>query len=223
MARLWAVSGVGGALLTLTAGAVHPKGSSDVGTVDEWMTRVGESDLWIADHLALLCAAVLLLIASIGIARSFVDEPASSWAEAARTTNVIATGVAVMTFLFDGAVVKNVATMWHAHPDDAAVEGAARLATEAGFVLVAGLQLTTGMVAVLFAVAGLSDTRYPKSLAILALTGGAAALIPGAVHYLAGSSTWSVSLVYVSNALVAIWFLLMSLRLWRAPTEPRTR
>jgi hypothetical protein len=202
--------------VTLAAGAVHPKGSSDVGTVGEWMTRVGNSNIWIADHLVLLFGALLLLLASVAIARSFPDGQSRTWAEAAWITNVIATAVAVLTFLFDGAVVKNVAELWQAQPDDPAVLGAATLATETGFILVAGLQVTTGLVALMFGVAVVFSNRYPRWLGVLALGGGATSLIPGAAHYLAGTSTWSASLVYVSGALIAVWFFLMSARLWRS-------
>jgi hypothetical protein len=226
MTRLGAVAGIAGAVITLGAGAIHPKGSSDVGTVSEWMTRVGDSNIWIADHLALLIGSLLLLVASVAIARSFQDERARTWAEAAWIINVVATGVAVVTFLFDGAVVKNIAELWQARPDDPSTIGAARLATETGFILVAGLQLTTGVVALLFAAAGLTDGAHPRWLGGVVLAGGISAVIPGGVHYLAGSTTLTVSLVYVSGALVAIWFLLMSRRLWILRPEqaggPRT-
>ncbi len=221
MRRFGAAAGIAGSALILLAGVLHPKGSSDVGTVEEWMTRVGNSDIWIPIHLALLIGAVLLLLAGIVIARSFTEEPARTWAEAAWITNAIATSVAVVTFLFDGAVVKNIAEVWQSRPDDVATQGAARLATEAGFILVAGLQLTTGMVALLFGGASLSSRAHARWLGVMALAGAATALIPGAAHYLAGSTTWSVSLVYLSSALITVWFLLMSVRLWRLrPAEP---
>jgi hypothetical protein len=221
MTRLGAVAGMAGAVITLGAGAIHPKGSSDVGTVSEWMTRVGNSNIWIADHLALLIGSLLLLVASVAIARSFQDERSRTWADIAWIINVVATGIAVVTFLFDGAVVKNIAELWQARPDDPSTLGAARLATEAGFILVAGLQLTTGVVALLFAAAALTDRAHPRWLGGVVLVGGLASVIPGAVHYLVGSSTLTVSLVYVSGALIAIWFLLMSWRLWTRQSDQK--
>jgi hypothetical protein len=212
--RLGAAAGIGGAVITLGAGAIHPKGSSDVGTPGEWMTRVGGSDIWIADHLLLLIGSLLLLVASVAIARSFIDEGARSWAHTAWIMNVVATGIAVVTFLFDGAVVKNIAELWETNPDDPSVIGAAQLATETGFILVAGLQLLTGVVALLFAAAGLADSSHPRWLGVLALAGGLAAVVPGGIHYLGGSTTVTVSLIYVSGALISIWFLLMSRRVW---------
>lgn len=158
---------------------------------------------------------MLLLPASVAIAHSFPEGAPRSWAHAAWITNVIATVVAVVTFLFDGAVVKNVAQLWQQRPGDVATEGAALLATTTGFILVAGLQLTVGMVVLLFAVAGLRAQTHPRWLAALALVGAITSLVPGTAHYLAGSSTWTANLVYVSGAAVALWFLLMSLRLWR--------
>lgn len=99
MTRLGAGAGIAGAVVTLVAGAVHPKGSSDVGTVGEWMTRVGNSDIWIPIHLALLLGAILLMIASFAIGQSFAEAHARTWADAAWKTNIAATAVATLAFL----------------------------------------------------------------------------------------------------------------------------
>lgn len=213
-ARIAATAGMASAALTIVFGLLHPKGSSDVGTVEEWMTRVGGSDSWIIVHLALLVASMLFVLASAGIARSYLEERAAAWARAAFAANVVATSVAVVTFLFDGAVVKHVAELWESHRSDAATLGAARLATEAGFVLVAGLQLITGFVALLFACAGLSSATHPRWLAWLALVAGLAGVVPGAAHYVWGAATWSVNVVYLSSAGLALWTFAMSRRLW---------
>jgi hypothetical protein len=215
-ARVTGLVGMVGAVTTIVFGALHPKGSSEVGTVHEWMTRVGASDIWILDHLMLLFASVLLLIASVGIARAYPEPRAQVWAELAFVANIIATAIAVVTFLFDGAVVKNVADALQATPNDAASRGAARLATETGFILVSGLQISTGTVALLFGLAGVTSRAHPRWLGWLSVTAAMAALVPGATHYIAGSSTWSLSLVYVSSALLAVWFFVMSARIWRA-------
>ena len=215
-ARIAAAAGMTSAALTVVFGLLHPKGSSDVGTVEEWMTRVGGSDVWIVVHLGLLVASLLFLLASAGIARAYPEERAAAWAQAALLANAVATAVAVVTFLFDGAVVKHVAELWESQRSDAATLGAARLATEAGFVLVAGLQLTTGVVALLFACAGFASAAHPRWLAWLALAAGLAGVVPGAAHYVWGAATWSVNVVYLSSAGLAVWTFAMSRRLWPA-------
>ena len=208
-------SGVAGAVITIVFGVLHPKGASDVGTVSEWMRRVGASDIWTVVHFMLLLASLLLLLAAAGIARSYPEETASAWAEVAFVAMIVSTGIAVVTFLIDGPVVKRVAELWETAPRDPASIGAARFATAAGFILVAGLQLCSGIVALLFGRAGLATRAHPRPLAWLALGAGITGTVPGAVHYIAGAATWSVSMVYVSSALFAIWILLMSLRIWR--------
>ena len=222
--RISGAAGLAGALITALAGILHPKGSSDVGTVREWMTRVAGSELWIFVHLTLMIGGILVLIATIGIARSFPEDAASAWAGIAVIANVVATAIAVTTFLFDGAVVKRIAELWQARPNDPATVGAARLATETGFILVAGLQLMTGMVALLFGCAGVMSKAHPKWLAWLALAAGITGVVPGAAHYLLGASTWSVTLVYVSGGLFTIWTFAMSLRIWmRVPPVSPTQ
>ena len=215
--RLGADAGIAGAILTMTAGIMHPKGSSDVGTVEEWMLRVSASDTWILVHLLLLLGAVLLLPASYAIAHAYPEERARAWGRLGYLAAIVATGVAVTTFLFDGAVVKNIAELWEENRATR-IDAAALLATEAGFIFVAGLQLTTGLVALAFGVAGITTDAHPRWLGWMALIASFCALVPGAVHYLVGSQTWSVSLVYVSTALLAIWFLVMSQRILSTPS-----
>lgn len=112
--------------------------------------------------------------------------------------------------------MKRVAELWESTPQDPETLGAARLATEVGFVLVAGLRLSSGIVALLFGAAGLASRAHPRPLACLAIGAGVIGTVPGSVHYIAGASTWSASMVYLSTALFAVWILLMSLRIWRA-------
>ena len=219
--RLGADAGIAGAILTMVAGIMHPKGSSDVGTVEEWMLRVSASDTWILVHLLLLLGAVLLLPASYAIAHAFPEDRARAWGRLGYLATIVATGVALTTFLFDGAVVKNISELWEENRATR-IDAAALLATEAGFVFVAGLQLTTGLVAFAFGIAGVTTRAHPRWLGGMALVAAVCALMPGTVHYLVGSQTWSVSLVYVSTALLAIWFLIMSQRILSASpgTDP---
>ena len=212
--RIAAVAGIFGALLTFVFGLLHPKGTSGVGTLTEWLTRVHGSDVWVLVHFMLMWSSVLVLVAAVGIARSYAEDHAAVWARVGLAVAFIATAVAVITFLIDGAVVKDIADRWVANPHDVATQGAARIATDIGFILVAGLQLTTGMTALVFGVAGLLSESHPKWLAWMAAGAGLIGVIPGSAHYLFGASTWAVNASYVSSGLFAVWILAMSRRLW---------
>jgi hypothetical protein len=211
--RVPAIAGITGALITFAFGILHPKGTSNLGSLTEWMTRVGASDVWVLVHFMLLVASILVLVALVGIASSYTEEPAATWAHLGMVIAIVATVVAVITFLIDGAVVKETADRWLGDRQDPALTGAARLATDTGFMLVAGLQLTTGAAALLFAIAGLRAAVFPRYLAWLALVAGLVGIIPGAAHYLAGTSAWTANASYLSNGLFAIWILVMSRRL----------
>jgi hypothetical protein len=216
--RISAVAGISGAIITFSFGILHPKGTSGVGSVSEWMTRVSGSDAWILVHFMLALAAVLILIAIVGIARSYDEEGSAAWARVGLIVAAVTTAVAVLTFMIDGAVVKHIADRWAIQPDDPATLGAALFATEIEFILVAGLQLMTGITAFIFGVAGLGSNSHPAWLSWLALTTGLIGVIPRSAHYLFGASTWAVSASYVSSALFAIWILAMSWRMWIRPT-----
>ena len=219
--RRSAVFGVSGALLTMVFGIIHPKGTNDVGATAEWMSRVGASDVWPLVHLMLLVGAFLILFASAGISRSYPEEQAASWAHLGLLATVVATSAASITYLVDGPVLKGIADEWLAARTPI-VEASADMITRLGFILVAGLQLSTGAVALLFGWAGLKTRAHPRWIGAVALSAGLLGLVGGAVHYLFGTSTASASVVYLSGGLYAIWVLSMSLRLWRArqPADP---
>lgn len=212
--RIGGLAGISGALLTFAFGILHPKGTNDVGSMSEWMSRVHSSDIWTLIHFALAVSWVLILISIVAIARSFREGDAALWARIGMIVAIVATSTAWITFLIDGAVVKETADRLASHPDDAAARGAALLATDAGFILVAGLQLMTGFTAALFGVTGLRSKAHPTYLAWLALVTGAIGIVAGSAHYLFGSATWSVNATYVSSGLFAIWILVMSKRMW---------
>jgi hypothetical protein len=206
--RISGVAGIASALVTFAFGLLHPKGTTDVGSVDEWMTRVHASDVWILVHFMLIWASLLALVALVGIARSYTDEGQNPWARVGVIVAAVTTAIAVLTFLIDGAVVKRIADVWA--QDTNTFAATARLATEVGFILVAGLQLGTGAVALAFGIAGLRSPLYPTWLPWLALITAIVGIVPGSANYLFGVSTWSLNFSYVSSALFALWLLVMS-------------
>jgi hypothetical protein len=212
--RVSAGAGIASALITFVFGALHPKGTSDVGSVDEWMTRVNGSDVWILVHFMLLLSTILALVALVGIARSYEEPEASAWGRLGAIVGAVAVSIGAMTFLIDGAVVKQTADLWASRPGDAATSATATLATQIGFILVAGLQIGTGVVALIFGIAGFRSRSYPIWLAWLAVVAAATGIVPGAGNYLFGASTWNLTASYVSSGLFAWWVLAMSRRLW---------
>jgi hypothetical protein len=213
--RLSAAAGMTSATLTAVFGILHPKGTSSVGTVDEWLTRIHGSDVWLLVHFMLLWSSILALAALIGIARSFGPGRPEAWARLGLVVGVVATAMGVLTFLIDGAALKVIADRWAASPGDAGISGAALLATVVGFVLVAGVQLTLGATAFCFAVAGLAGRDHPRWLGWLAAVTAVVGIVPGAAHYLLGSSTWTANASYLVSGLFAFWLFAMSYRAWR--------
>ncbi len=214
LARISAGAGLTCAVITFLFGILHPKGTSDVGSVNEWMTRVHASDVWILVHFMLMLSSILALVALVGIARSFAEPGASAWARIGVIVGAVMVSIAVVTFLVDGAVVKQTADAWASNTGDPAMSAAAALATSLGFILVAGVQVGTGAVALIFGMAGLRSNSHPAWLAWLALATAAIGIVPGSTNYLFGAATWNVSASYVSNGLFAFWLLAISRRLW---------
>jgi hypothetical protein len=75
--------------ITFLFGILHPKGTSGVGSV---------------------------LIALVGISRTYVEEESAAWTRVGLTVAAVTTALAVLTFLIDGAVVKETADRWAATP-----------------------------------------------------------------------------------------------------------
>ena len=202
--RWGGLAGMAGAVLGAIANVLHPRG--DFGSAQATVDMAAESGIWVFDHYLIAWATALGAFGLVALGRSFVQEPARSWGWIAVAFTIAAATVSYLLAAVDGAAFK-----------DAAEEGgpaALAVAYVSGAFFTALMGSIFGVVPILFGIALLSTTQYPRWLGLLALASGAIGLFTSSYQYLVGYNEVVTNYVFTLGSLgttammfAAGWFL----------------
>ena len=215
--RIGGIAGVAGGILAVVANALHPRpGPGDLGDTRELLGMVERTALWRVDHLAILVALTLGVIAAVALARSMTNP----WSRLALAVTLVAGAVGALSFSIDGFVLAGVAEDW------AAARGLRRALmleraetlqyVDQAFFSVATVGLF-GLAQELFGLAFWRSVAYPRWIGGAALAGGAAGLIAGVWMWLSGELGLGNFLIFfsISSVMFAVWVFAGSLQLLR--------
>jgi hypothetical protein len=226
--RIGGIAGVTGGILAVIANAAHPRlGPSDLGRTRELLDLVEGYGLWRLDHLVILVALSLGVLAAVALARSLSDPVANPWARLALAATLVTGAVAAVSFSIDGFVLAGLAEEW------AQARGVGRAlilerAETLQYVDVAFFSVATvglfGLSQTLFGLAFWRSGAYPRWIGTAALAGGGAGLISGAWMWLSGELGLGNFLVFftMTSVLFALWLFAGSLVLLRRSREMAT-
>ena len=182
--RWGGLAGMAGAVIGAIANLMHPR-SDDLGEAQGLVDLAANSGIWVFDHYLIGLAVALSTFGLIALGRSLVQEPARSWGWIAIAFLIGSTVVVYLLAAIDGIALKEAA--------DAATIGPAQGSAEALAVAQVSAALFTammgsafGIVPILFGIALLSTTQYPRWLGTLALVSGAIGLFCASYQYLVG-------------------------------------
>jgi hypothetical protein len=225
--RLGAACGVVGPILALIVNVVHPRPSTDeVGEHDAFLRDAAESGNWLVIHLGLVLAFVLIAAGLVALAWSLADE--RSWLpRAAMVSVLLATPLALVQATLDTAF-RSIAEDWEAATGERKetmlrIGGAVE---DVDFELLSvEIVLFFGITFVLFGLAVWTSAHYPRPLGLVAVLGGAGAVVVGLIQLLQAEATVITLFVFpFFAAVLSLWVLAMSLFLWRragaAPPRP---
>ena len=216
--RAGAIAGFVATALGLVANAMHPRDLFDL-TSGERLQRIADFGPWLAVHLAVVFAVALGLITFMAVYRTIADGP-SPWARPAIAVVLVSSAVALVSFLMDGFGLWGLAQAWAGATGSAKTTIAATADAMAGFetALFVGGQLTFfGVAPIVGGMALWTDGTYPRWVAGLAVVGGIIGFAAGTINFLAGEITDFAFIVLftISSVLVTVWFLALSVLLWR--------
>ena len=175
--RWGGLAGMAGAVVGAVANLMHPR-SDDLGDPQAIVDLAAGSDIWILDHYLIAWTAALAAFGLIALGRSFVEEPARSWGWIAIAFTIGSIVVVYLLAAIDGVALKQAA--------DEGGEQALAVAQVSGGLFTAMMGSAFGIVPIVFGIALLSTTQYPKWLGTLALVSGAIGLFCSSYQYLAG-------------------------------------
>jgi Domain of unknown function (DUF4386) len=221
--RIGSVAGIVGALLAMVGNLVHPATPTDD---PQGVARtIADSQLWVADHLAIVVGLILMLAALVAIADPIRDGLPGALARLGSVAAVAGITVGLVLVTLDGLAAKQLAEAWAAAPpDEQAAALRLVLAEETiNFALAALFNiLFAGVTFILYGLAVAWSRVYPRWLGWVVVVAGIGSVAAGLVQAYAGESTTVTRvLTIVLPTVITLWLAGMSTLLLKAPApEP---
>ena len=215
--RLGAGAGIAGSLVAMVANLLHP--ATPTGDPEGVARTIAHSQIWVADHLAIVLGLILMLGGLVAIARSITVGLADALARLGEITAVAGITVGLVLVILDGVAAKHIAEAWQAAPP---VEEAAALrlvlAEETINFALASLfnVLFAGVTFVLYGLAVAWSGLYPRWLGWVAVVAGFGSMAVGLVQAYAGeSTTLTRSLTIVFPTIITLWVVQLGILVLR--------
>ncbi len=216
--RAGAIAGFIGTAIALVTNAVHPRNLFGEESAVA-LQRIADFGPWLVVHLGFVVALLLGVITFMAVYRSIADGP-SPWARPALGVILVSSALTLTSFLMDGFGLWGLAQAWAG----ATGQAKATIATAAQGIVPFENALFVGTTIAFFGVAPIlggmalwTDGSYPRWVGGLGIAGGVIGVAAGITNFLAGEVTdfGFVVLFTISSVLVTVWFLALSVALWR--------
>ena len=222
--RIGSVAGIVGALLGMVGNLIHP--ATPTNDPEGVARAIADSELWVADHLAIVVGLILMLGSLVAIAHSIQGGLPGALARLGSVTAVAGITVGLVLVTLDGLAAKQIAEAWAtAPPDEQAAALRLVLAEETiNFALAALFNiLFAGVAFILYGLAVAWSRVYPRWLGWVVVVAGLGSVVAGLVQAYAGESTTATRvLTIVFPTVITLWLVVMSMLLFRkAPALER--
>jgi hypothetical protein len=202
-----------GGIAALVFNIIHPRLDSFEDPIAEELRVVGESDAWIAIHVGILAAFLLITFGLFAVARSMKGGPAEGIARIAVGSLLIGTPIASLGLLIDGYGLKAISDAVAADPAMITAGTAVAHLGWAGFMglVIFGLGLTPAI----FGMAVARDGRYPAWLGWGGFIFGLVAIGTGITGVLDGPSSGFFMVFSAASGILTLWVIAIGALLGR--------
>jgi hypothetical protein len=207
-----------GGVLALIGNLAHPRWT-DIEDV-ELYEKIADSGIWVADHLILVVALVLITLGGTALARSLEGGEGHALARYGLVATVVGGAIFLADISLDAFAFRQAAENFAGAAQQDRV-GAFWAANAIDHVSTAMFHMATvvsiGVSPLLLGMAAIRNGRYPAALAWTAVVGGAAGILTGMAG-LGGAEGDDLMIPFlVASLLVTIWIIGAGTVLWRTP------
>ncbi len=215
--RLTAGLFLAGAGVGLVGNALHPHAAAaDVASVVEAIARNAP---WVAIHLAIVVAILLLIGGMVGLVALYRSAPGRRYSELGLATALVGGAVVVTSLAIDGFAMKAIAVSWAAGPDAGSAQALGLAATVRAIsfgIWSAGMFDFFGVGFICFGAAIVAGGPLPRWLGSVALAGGAGSITASIIQLAAGGEVQvAETLFLVSSMLLTMWAFALGFLTWR--------
>jgi hypothetical protein len=222
--RIGSAAGIVGALLGMVGNLIHPATPTDD---PEGVARtIADSELWVADHLAIVLGLILMLGGLVAIAHSIQGGLPGALARLGSVAAVAGITVGLILVTLDGLAAKQIAEAWTTAPpeEQAAALRLVQAEETINFALAALFNiLFAGVTFILYGLAVAWSRVYPRWLGWVVVVAGLGSVVAGLVQAYAGESTTVTRvLTIVFPTVITLWLVQICVLLFRqAPALER--
>ncbi|MEP7041351.1 MAG: DUF4386 family protein [Chloroflexota bacterium] len=211
---------IAGAVLGTIGNALHPHTASPdpAATVQ----AIAQNGAWVAIHLAIIVAILLIIGGLVGLAEEFRESSAEPLARLGLATALIGGTVVTVSTALDGFGRKALAVALAEAPASEAATALriAIAANDAQFGLWSiGMLVFFGATFACFGGAILASRQFPAWFGWVALVGAAGSASAALLQIAANGQVQAAETIFLaSSILLTLWTLAVGVRLWRGPS-----
>ncbi len=215
--KVGSVAGIAGALLGMVANLLHP--ATPIGDPEGVARTIATSEIWVADHLAIVVALILMLGGLVAIYHSIEGGVAGALARLGYVAAICGVTVGLLLVTLDGLAAKHLAVEWLSASSDEAAAALRMVGAEEtiNFALASLFNiLFAGVTFGLYGLAVALSKIYPRWLGWVAMAAGLGSIIVGLIQAAAGEAT-SVTriLTIIFPTLITLWLAVMGVLVFR--------
>ncbi len=219
--RLTAVLLMAGALIGVVGNVLHPHVA--VSMTSKLQTIAGNG-AWVAIHLTILVAILLVIGGLVGLARFLDDGPGGPLARLGIAAALLGGALATVSTSMDGFAMKPLALDWAAAPasDTAALLRIADAVQVVGFgIWSMGILVLFGIAFACFGAALVISGRFPAWLGWMAVASGVGSAVAALLQIAnAGEVQVAETLFFATSLLATVWAFAVGVLVWRDAREP---
>lgn len=219
--RLTAVLLMAGAVIGVMGNALHPHVAVSM-TLK--LQAIAGNGAWVAIHLTILVAILLVIGGLVGLARLLDDGPGGPLARIGIAAALLGGALATVSTSMDGFAMKPLALDWAAAPGSDTV-AALRLADAVqvvGFAIWSmGILVLFGMAFACFGAAVVISVRFPAWLGWMAVASGVGSAVAALLQISnMGEVQAAETLFFATSLLATLWAFAVGVLVWRDTREP---
>jgi hypothetical protein len=221
--RLTAGLFLAGAAIGLVGNGLHPH-TADTDPASA-IDAIAGSAPWVAIHLAIIVAILLLVGGLVGLTGLLRNEPGRRLSELGLAAAVVGGAIVVTSLAIDGFAMKALANAWVTGPDAGAGQALAVAATvktaDLG-IWSAGMLVFFGLAFICYGAAIAAGGPVPRWLGWLALAGGAGSVVASILQLAAGGEVQVAETLFLgSSMLLTLWAFAVGLVTWQGMPSAR--
>ncbi len=214
---------VAGAIIGLVGNALHPHSAEPDAAAT--VQAIAQNGAWVAIHLAIIVAILLIIGGLVGLAELLKDTPGGSLARLGLAAALLGGAVVTVSSAIDGFAMKALALSLAAAPaaeSATALQIAVAVRETGGGIWSIGMLVFFGATFACFGAAVTAGRRFPGWFGWIAVVGAVGSAVAAVLQIAASREVQAAETTFLgASLLLTLWTLALGVWMWQGHAEPR--